>query len=56
MEKTQPQLISTAAYAPVRGENATPFSQQTVVLTKQDYIVLTDIPHAPIEFHEYLTS
>jgi transposase len=40
MEKTQPQLISSAAYAPVRGENATPFSQQTVVLTKQDYIAL----------------
>ena len=40
MEKTQPQLISSAAYAPVSGENATPFSQQSVVLTKQDYIAL----------------
>ncbi len=40
MEKTQPQRISTAAYAPVSGENATPFSQQTVVLTTQDYIAL----------------
>jgi len=40
MEKTQPQLISTAAYTPVRGENATPFSQQMVLLTKQDYIAL----------------
>src|ERR671916_2026603 len=40
MENTQPQLISTAAYAPVSGENATPFSQQSVVLTKQDYIAL----------------
>jgi transposase len=40
MEKTQPKLISTATYAPVSGENATPFSQQTVVLTKQDYIAL----------------
>ena len=40
MENTQPQLISTAAYAPVSGENATPFSQQTVVLTKQAYIAL----------------
>ncbi len=40
MENTQPQLISTAAYAPVSGENATPFSQQMVVLTKQDYIAL----------------
>jgi transposase len=40
MEKTQPQPISTATYAPVSGEKATPFSQQTVVLTKQDYIGL----------------
>jgi transposase len=40
MEKTQPQPISTVAYAPVSGENATPFSQQTGVLTKQDYIAL----------------
>jgi len=40
MDNTQPQLISTAAYAPVNGKNATPFSQQTVVLTKQDYIAL----------------
>lgn len=40
MEKTQPQLISTATHAPACGENATPFSQQTVVLTKQTYIAL----------------
>ena len=40
MEKTQPQLISTTAYAPVSGEKTTPFSQQTVVLTKQVYIAL----------------
>ena len=40
MEKTQPQPISTAASIPVRGQSATPFSQQTVVLTKQDYIAL----------------
>jgi transposase len=40
METAQPQFISTAAYAPVSGENATPFSQQSVVLTKQDYIAL----------------
>jgi len=40
MENTQPQLISTAAYAPVSGENAPPFSHQMVVLTKQDYIAL----------------
>ena len=40
MESTQPQLISMAADAPVRGDKATPFSHQTVVLTKQDYIAL----------------
>ena len=40
MKKTQPQPISTAARAPVSGANATPFSKQTVVLTKQDYIAL----------------
>ena len=40
MEKTQPQPISTAASTPMRGQSATPFSQQTVVLTKQDYIAL----------------
>jgi transposase len=40
MENTQPQLIPTAAYAPVSRENATPFSQPSVVLTKQDYIAL----------------
>lgn len=40
MEKTQPQPISTAAHAPARGESATPFSQQTVVLTKQAYVAL----------------
>jgi hypothetical protein len=39
MDNTQPQLISTAAYAPVNGKNATPFSQQTVVLTKRKYSV-----------------
>src|SRR5438309_7403309 len=33
-------VISATAYAPVSGKNATPFSQQTVVLTKQDYIAL----------------
>nr|MDQ3959419.1 transposase [Pseudomonadota bacterium] len=40
MERLQPQLISTAAHAPACGENTTPFSQQTVVLTKQAYIAL----------------
>jgi transposase len=40
MERLQPPLISTAAHAPACGENTTPFSQQTVVLTKQAYIAL----------------
>jgi transposase len=40
MEQTQPPLISATAYAPASGKHATPFSQQTVVLTKQDYITL----------------
>jgi hypothetical protein len=40
MESTQPQLISMAADAPMRGDKATPCSHQTVVLTKQDYIAL----------------
>src|SRR6266705_6521962 len=40
MEKPQLQFISTAAYVPVSGETTTPFSQQSVVLTKQDSIAL----------------
>jgi len=40
MERTQPQLLSTCAFAPDNATNATPFSQQTVVLTKQAYIAL----------------
>jgi transposase len=41
MEHTLPQTISPAELAPVKGTGATPFSQQTVVLTKQAYIELT---------------
>ena len=41
MENTLPQTISTFELAPVKGTGATPFSQQTVVLTKQAYIELT---------------
>ncbi len=40
MERTQPQLISTPELVLVNGTSATPFSQQTVVLTKQAYIAL----------------
>jgi transposase len=39
MESTQPPP-STSEVAPVNGKSATPFSQQIVVLTKQDYIRL----------------
>src|SRR3989475_8736486 len=41
MENTLPQAISPSELAPVNGTGATPFSQQTVVLTKQAYIDLT---------------
>src|SRR6266481_3939503 len=40
MESTQPQRISASEFAPANAKHATPFSQQTVVLTKQDYIEL----------------
>src|SRR5467141_3215633 len=36
MESTQPRFISASEFAPANAKNATPFSQQTVVLTKQD--------------------
>jgi transposase len=38
MEHTGPQVHSTYEVAPVTGNGATPFSQHTVVLTKQTYI------------------
>jgi len=41
MESTLPQAMSTSELAPVHEDGATPFSQQTVVLTKQAYIQLT---------------
>jgi hypothetical protein len=40
MEKNQLQPLFIAAHASVSGENTTPFSKQSVVLTKQDYIAL----------------
>jgi transposase len=40
MESTHPQSISASEFAPVNGQSATPFSQQSVMLTKQDYIRL----------------
>src|SRR6266849_10908260 len=41
MENTLPQAISPSELGPVKGTGAMPFSQQTVVLTKQAYIELT---------------
>jgi transposase len=41
MENTLPQAIAPSELAPVNGNGVTPFSQQTVVLTKQVYIELT---------------
>jgi hypothetical protein len=41
MESPLPHVISTSEHAPVHGNSATPFSQHTVVLTKQAYIALT---------------
>jgi transposase len=41
MESTLPQVIVPSELAPVNGKGATPFAQQTVVLTKQAYIELT---------------
>src|SRR5712691_8036593 len=38
MKQTQPPLISTSALTPDNATNTPPFSQQTVVLTKQAYI------------------
>src|SRR5215475_15680800 len=40
MKQTQPQLLSPSALAPDNATHTTPFSQQTVVLTKQAYIEL----------------
>src|SRR5918911_5322560 len=41
MENTLPHVIVPSELAPVNGKGATPFAQQTVVLTKQAYIELT---------------
>jgi transposase len=41
MESTLSQVIAPSELAPVNGKGATPFAQQTVVLTKQAYIELT---------------
>jgi transposase len=54
MESTVPQVISTSELAPVNGSGATPFSQQTVVLTKQAYIQLKWESHYWRRQHERL--
>src|SRR5262249_61816482 len=41
MESTLPHVIAPSELASVKGKGATPFAQQTVVLTKQAYIELT---------------
>jgi hypothetical protein len=41
MENTLPQVIAPSELVPVKGKGATPFAQQTVVLTQQAYIELT---------------
>jgi hypothetical protein len=41
MDSPLPQVISLCERALVNGNGVTPFSQQTVVLTKQAYIELT---------------
>jgi hypothetical protein len=40
MESTLPQVISASGLVLGNGSGAPPFAQQTVVLTKQDYIQL----------------
>ena len=40
MESIRPQVMATSELAPGHEGGATPFSQQTVVLTKQAYIQL----------------
>jgi transposase len=54
MESTLPQVMSTAELAPVPEGGATPFSQQTVVLTKQASIQLKWEAHDWRRQHERL--
>ena len=56
MERTLPQGMSTAELAPVHEGGTTPFSQQTVVLTKQAYIQLTWEAHYWRRQHERLVE
>ena len=54
MDHPEPQPISTSELAPVPRSGTTPFSQQTVVLTKQAYIQLTWEAHYWRRQHERL--
>src|SRR5712691_5210139 len=56
MESTLPQVMSTSELAPVHEGGATPFSQQTVVLTKQAYIQLKWAAHYWRRQHERLVG
>ena len=56
MESTLPQVMSTSELAPVHEGSATPFSQQTVVLTKQAYIQLKWEAHYWRRQHERLVE
>src|SRR5712691_6042917 len=54
MENVVPHVMSTSELAPVYGSSATPFSQQTVILTKQAYIQLKWEAHYWRRQHERL--
>jgi hypothetical protein len=56
MESSLPQVRSTSELAPGHEGSATPFSQQTVVLTKQAYIQLTWEAHYWRRQHERLVE
>src|SRR2546422_1652007 len=56
MESTLPQGMSTSELAPVHEGGATPFSQQTVILTKQAYIQLKWEAHYWRREHEGLVE
>src|SRR5215468_9922843 len=56
MESILPQVKSTSELAPRHEGSATPFSQQTVVLTKQAYIQLKWEAHYWRRQHEWLVE
>jgi transposase len=56
MESSLPQVRATSELAPGHEGSATPFSQQTVVLTKQAYIQLTWEAHYWRRQHERLVA